>query len=172
MAISSQPVNSDAAQILDRIRAEVRFESAWPRVAARLYAGDRGACEVVVAAHRLSWVADEVPEEIRRLYGLLERDMVIAMSRFGEMPPTPRTLRGLLGRAVVRVLRGLLWWYTRSLRIFGESVAAQFHRQAEVLESMALRQAEYRTELAALQEEVRRLRESLPKSPSEDSETL
>lgn len=44
-------------------------------------------------------------------------------SRLGEMPPTPMTIRGILGRQIILVLRRLLWWYTSSLTSIGRAIS-------------------------------------------------
>ena len=76
------------------------------------------------------------------------------------MPPATATVRGLFGRVVIGALQRLLWWYTRSLHHFAESVGMHFHDATEAIESLACMQEAHRIEVAALREEVRRLRES------------
>ena len=69
------------------------------------------------------------------------------------------TCRGYFGRVAIGVLQRLLWWYTRSLRHFVGSVGMHFHDTVEAIESLACMQEANRIEIAALREEVRRLRE-------------
>jgi SAM-dependent methyltransferase len=57
-------------------------------------------------------------------------------SRIGTVPEGPRTLRATVGKGIIRIMRRLLWWYTRSLEDFASSVTRQLQAQIAWLDSI------------------------------------
>jgi len=105
--------------------------------------------------------ADALSESLvrlERLHASLTGDFAPAISQLGAVPPEPPSLRGLLGGKAISWLRKLLWWYTHSLRIFGNSTERQLHCEAAVIESVVCALEETRAEVAALRQEILQLK--------------
>jgi hypothetical protein len=66
-----------------------------------------------------------------------------------------------VGRLAIGILQRLLWWYTRSLKHFAESLGSHLQGSTETIEVLACTLEMNRMEIAALREEIRALRESL-----------
>lgn len=161
----------DAEDILDQVRRQLRREVFLPgrNSAVRLYSGAtrrRRASGAKAGAPGTSEDFEEIIQRLQALYTSAGSDFAASVAQIGEMPPPRPTVRGLFGRVSIWGLQRLLWWYTRSLHHFAESVGGHLHDTTEALESLALMQEANRIEVAALREEVRRLRESLASGPA------
>jgi hypothetical protein len=162
MAVNTQPVSVDAEDIYSQIRRRQPREQLGVdrNTAVRFYTGP--ICDKTIISAGTDSITDPVADGFRALSASLDSDFAVSISRLGERPPGIPTLRGYLGGAIIRILQGLLWWYTRSLQIFGRAVSEQLGRQIQILERLALAQADARAEIAALREEVRQLKEAKP----------
>ncbi len=163
-----QPV--EAEDIFGQVRRQLRRERLLPvrSSAVRLYSGAvrswrAGGPEANPL--RASGDTEEIAERLQALYTSLDLGFAASVARIGEMPPAMATVRGLLARAVIGALQRLLWWYTRSLQHFGESVGAHLHYTTELLETLACIEDANRAEVAALREEVRLLKERATDEP-------
>lgn len=154
-----------AEDVFQQIRRHLRRERVAPSLggAVRIYSGavvdsTAGSVQSVDGA---GYSLEEVIQRLHRLYDMLGPAFDVDVRKIGGAPPIAGGLRGALGHVTIRILRRLLWWYTRSLRHFAESVGVRMQASVAALETMAIAQAEVRLEIAQLREEVRSLRESL-----------
>jgi hypothetical protein len=174
MSVDSKSRPVEAEDILNQVRRQLRRESVLPArtaTAVRFYsgpvrnwrggAGDGGAL-------RTADDSEEVAERLRALYLSLDSRFATSVAGIGAMPPIIPTWRGFVGRAAIGVLQRLLWWYTRSLQRSAETVGLHLHEMAELIESLAFLQEVNRLEVAALREEVWRLREHIAGEPGAD----
>jgi hypothetical protein len=159
-------VTVDAAAILDQVSSRIRQEALIPErgSAVRFYSGRVRGAIAMEAADAYAGTA----LRLQALQMSLNRELESAITRIGAAPPHAGTLRGRFGAAAIAALQRVLWWYTRSLHPFADSVASQFQAELETLKSMAYAQESLRAELAALREEVRSLRADASQRAGED----
>ena len=170
--IKTWPV--DAVDILHQVSRQIRRDSVLPArtiSAVRFHFGPVQSWRGGVVEGRAPEPLDDFEEAAHRLqvlYKSLDTSFATGVAQIGAMPPTVATWRGFLGRAVIRMLQRLLWWYTRSVQGYAESMGSHFHKTAEVLESLAYMQEVNRMEIVALRDEVRRLQSQLPAEAGDD----
>jgi hypothetical protein len=155
----------EAEDIIDQVRRQLRREKLLPRrgAAIRFYSG--GVVKSYRAASRkpappTSEDVEEIAERVQTLYTSLESSFAASAAQIGEVPPVTATVRGFFGRVAIGILQRLLWWYTRSLHRFAATAGMHLHDTTEAIERLACMQEANRIEIAALREEVRRLREN------------
>jgi hypothetical protein len=68
--------------------------------------------------------------------GRLANEMQMAISRIGEVPPMPPTLRGRFGQFAISLIQRLLWWYTAPLRSFARVTGQLLGTHSEVVEQL------------------------------------
>jgi hypothetical protein len=175
---SGELVTTDAAAIVEQVASRIRQEALIPEreSAVRFYSGrarNRTSAGPGRSLHapaepnpegRLPADLAEIALRLEALQASLNADVINGIPRIGGCPSTAPTLRGRFGAAAVRILQRLLWWYTRSLQSFTDSLADQFQAELEALKSMVCAQAETRKELAALREEMNQLKAKLSAS--------
>ena len=173
MPVDTKGQSVEAEDIIDQVRRQLRRELLLPmrNSPVRLYAGAvriwrSGAPKA--DAPRISKDSEEMAERLQAMYTSLDSGFAAGTAGIGEMPPVTRTLRGTAGRVVIGALQRLMWWYTRSLQRFAEAVGAHLQDSTEAIENLACLQEANRIEIAALREEVRRLRERLAAEPGDD----
>jgi O-antigen chain-terminating methyltransferase len=84
-----------------------------------------------------------------------------AISGIGEIPPTPATARGRLGRWLISAIRRLLWWYTGPLKRFAQIIDQRFRAYTSMVEHLGTRQEEQKATLQSLRDDVRAIREQV-----------
>ena len=72
---------------------------------------------------------------MRRLASLLDESRQLS-SELGGLPSTPSTVRGYAGRAAIRLLRRLLFWYSQQLKCLHEAVLAALSETGRSLERL------------------------------------
>ncbi|MGD0667001.1 MAG: hypothetical protein ABSB23_05550 [Bryobacteraceae bacterium] len=175
MADDSKPVTVPADALLAQVRAKMRRERLLgPQAGAvRFYSGPVRNWGKALAAETVS--PTEMPEDgssdlsemaelVNRLNALdagLDSDLAAAIRALGEVPPAVTTVRSKVGRALILLLKRLLWWHTWSLKAFADSAGKQFECELAALELLAVQHKDVLAQVAALQEDVRQLRQSM-----------
>ena len=75
-------------------------------------------------------------------------------SRLGEMPPTPRTVRGFLGRQCILAIRRVLWWYEKSLISIGRAISEIARQELDCLSHLDAAIRQDQSTLLSVQEAV------------------
>ncbi|MFY9727300.1 MAG: hypothetical protein WB579_16295 [Bryobacteraceae bacterium] len=175
MADDSRPVAVPADAVLAQVRGKMRRERllGTQAGAVRFHSGPVHNWEKALAAETVSTNATpeigssdrpEMAELVGRLNTLdaaLDSSLAAAIRALAEVPPAVTTLRSKLGRALILLLKRLLWWHTWSLKAFADAAGKQFESELAALELLAVQHKEVLAQLAALQEEVRQLRQSV-----------
>jgi hypothetical protein len=73
------------------------------------------------------------------------------VTRIGEMPPQPPTLRGKVGALLVRLMQRALFWLIPSLQAIEDQVAQAFEDQAKVNQELLKALQEAHTKIEQLQ---------------------
>ena len=84
----------------------------------------------------------------------LRSEMRIRFAQVGEVPPSPSTIRGIVGRQTIHLLRRVLWWYTQSVWALGDVATRAFKEQIAVLEHLGAAQEETDSALLSIREEL------------------
>ncbi len=84
----------------------------------------------------------------------LRSEMRIRFAQIGEVPPSPSTLRGIVGRQIIHMLRRVLWWHTQSVAALGDVAMRAFKEQIAVLEHLGAAQEENDSALASIRDEL------------------
>ena len=120
---------SDAAATAERALARRRYQAIVEEFRGQLRADRFGAQSAVSA--------------------LLRPDSLI--------PPAPATFRGRLGSLLVRCQSKLLWWTMRSFRLRDQAIESVWLSLESHMKEQSWRENDFRRQVAALDERVRRL---------------
>lgn len=175
MADDSKPVTVPADAVLAQVRGKMRRERllGLPASAVRFYSGPVRNWGKALAAETASttamtetgssnrWEMTELVNRLNALDASLDSDLAAAIRSLGEVPPAVTTLRSKAGRALILLLKRLLWWHTWSLKAFADSAGKQFECELAALQILAVQHKDALAQIAALQEEVRQLRQSM-----------
>src|SRR3954447_25663296 len=117
MERNSELVTVDAAAVLDQVASRLRQEALLPEETAvrihsgRVHHGNKLPSSGVPASG--DYVA-QIAIRLQSLQSGLDSRVEAAVRNIGAAPPAALSLRGRIGATAIRVLRGLLWWQTRS----------------------------------------------------------
>ncbi len=82
-------------------------------------------------------------------------------SLVGETPPQPASLRGKMGKLLVKAVQRMLFWYTPQIRQFQAGVVTGFEQQLAVLRALAAGHEVNGNLLMDVQNGVERLEQAL-----------
>jgi hypothetical protein len=159
--------NARAEDILGQVRRQLRREVLLPmhHRAVRLYSGSPRVCNNGGTQPGQANISGELAERLQELYSSLDDGFAASAAEIGGMPAPAPTLRGGIGRFAIRILQRLMWWYTRSLKHFAQSLGIHLQSSTETIEELACMVQMNRIEIAALREEIRLLGENKPGRP-------
>lgn len=84
----------------------------------------------------------------------LRSEMRIRFAQIGEVPPSPSTLRAIVGRQIIHIIRRVLWWHTQSVAALGDVAMRAFKEQIAVLEHLGAAQEENDSALVSIRDEL------------------
>jgi len=152
-----------AIDIFGQVRQTLRREALFPRHegSVHLYTGVPRVWDPSDRPTNAACSSQELADRLRALYQSLKDGAEAAEDEIGRAPGVVPTLRGRVGAVAISIFQRLLWWYTDSLKTSARLTRTHLQVATETVEALACEVRVNQLQIAALQEELRLLRETL-----------